>query len=63
MNYLIKYDNALNQGIEDFMIFEKFGNGLTRFAKANKSVKAVIESMNKTLSEDGASLVGFQLIE
>lgn len=59
MNYLIKYDNALNQGVEDFMIFEQFGNGLTRFAKANKSVKSVLESMNKTLSKDGASLIGF----
>lgn len=63
MNYLIKYDEALNNGAKDFMIFEQFGNGLTRFAKANKSVKSVLESMNKTLSEDGAALIGFQLIE
>ena len=63
MNYLIKYDEALNNGTKDFMIFEQFGNGLIRFAKANKSVKSVIESMNKTLSEDGAALIGFQLIE
>ena len=63
MDYLVKYNNALNQGLQDFMVFEKFGNGLARFAKANKSVKAVIESMNDILREDGASLVGFQLIE
>ena len=63
MSYLLRYDNALNQGIEDYMIFEQFGQGLTQYAKGNKSVKDVIKQMNETLAHDGVSLIGFQLIE
>ena len=63
MSYLLRYDNALNQGIEDFMIFEQFGQGLTQYAKGNKSVKDVIKQMNETLANDGVSLIAFQLIE
>jgi len=63
MNYLIKYEEALNQGIEDFKIFEQFGQGLVKYSKGNPSVKAVIKDMNKTLAENCAALVGFQLIE
>ena len=63
MTYLLRYDSALNNGAKDFMLFEQFGQGLTKFAKGNKSVKAVIEQMNQTIATDGAALVGFQLIE
>lgn len=63
MTYLLKYDNALNNGVKDFTIFEQFGQGLTQYAKGNAAVKNVIKQMNETLATDGASLVGFQLIE
>ena len=63
MTYLLRYDSALNNGAQDFMLFEQFGQGLTKYAKGNKAVKAVIEQMNQTLATDGAALVGYQLIE
>ncbi len=63
MNYLVEYNNALSNGAQDFMLFEQFGQGLTKYAKGNKSVKSVIEQMNNTLATDGANLVGYQLIE
>ena len=63
MSYLMEYDRAITNGAKEFMIFEDFGNGLTTFAKGNKAVKNVIESMNKTLASYGVPLVGFQLIE
>jgi len=59
MSYLMEYDRAINNGAKEFMIFEDFGNGLTTFAKGNKAVKNVIESMNKTLASYGVPLVGF----
>ena len=63
MSYLINYNNALANGAQDFMLFEQFGQGLAKYAKGNKSIKAVIEQMNNTLATDGANLVGYQLIE
>lgn len=63
MSYLLNYNTALNSGAKDFLLFEQFGQGLTRFAKGNSSVKKVIDAMNETLATDGAALVGFRLIE
>ena len=59
MSYLLRYDTALNSGIQDFMIFEQFGQGLLNYSKGNKSVKNVINKMNETLENDGSSLIGF----
>lgn len=63
MSYIHEYETALDNGAKDFLLFERFGNGLTKFSRANKKVKAVIEKMNKLLATDGVALVGFQLIE
>ena len=59
MTYLLRYDNALKQGVKDFMVFEQFGQGLTTFSKGNKAVKTVISKMNETLKNDGSALVGY----
>lgn len=63
MSFLIRYDKAITDGTKEFMIFEDFGNGLTKFASGNPTVKKVIENMNQTLASYGMPLVGFQLIE
>ena len=63
MSYIHEYETALDNGAKDFLLFERFGNGLTKFSRANKKVKSVIEKMNKLLATDGVALVGFQLIE
>ncbi|MBO6273690.1 hypothetical protein J6O48_13075 [bacterium] len=59
MSYIHEYETALDNGAKDFLLFERFGNGLTKFSRANKKVKAVIEKMNKLLATDGVALVGF----
>ena len=63
MSYIHEYETALDNGAKDFLLFERFGNGLTKFSRANKKVKSVIEKMNKLLATDGVALVGYQLIE
>jgi len=63
MSYLSNYDKAVTNGAKEYMIFEEFGNGLTKFARGNRAVKNVIESMNQVLATYGMPLVGFQLLE
>lgn len=63
MSYLIDYDNALKSGKKDFLLFESFGRGLSRYAKGNKAVKDVINAMNETLNKYGNELQSYLIIE
>ena len=63
MSFLVRFDHRLNEGEKEFMLFEEFGQGLSKFAKANKAVKSVITQMNETLKESGNELEGYMLIE
>ena len=63
MSYLVRFDNRLNNGEKEFMLFEEFGQGLARFAKGNSAIKSVINQMNETLAEAGNELETFMLIE
>lgn len=63
MSYLIEYDNALKSGKKDFLLFESFGRGLSRYAKGNKAVKDVINAMNETLNKYGNELQSYLIIE
>jgi hypothetical protein len=63
MSFLVRFDHRLNEGEKEFMLFEEFGQGLSKFAKANKAVKSVITQMNETLAESGNELEGYMLIE
>ena len=63
MNMLVRYDNMLNNGAKDFMIFEQFGNELSRYTSGNKNIKNIIKEMNESISENGMELMGYQLIE
>ena len=63
MSFLVRFDHRLNEGEKEFMLFEEFGQGLSKFAKANKAVKSVITQMNETLAQSGNELEGYMLIE
>jgi len=64
MTYLNNYHNLLNSNtVKEFMVYEKFGQGLAQYATGNKEVKAVIEQMNETLENYGNELQAYTLIE
>lgn len=64
MTYLNNYNNLLNSGnTKEFMLFEQFGQGLTKYATGNKAVKNVINEMNDTINNYGNELEAYRLIE
>lgn len=63
MSYLVRFDRRLNEGEKEFMLFEEFGQGLAKYAKANSTIKSVITQMNETLASAGNELEIYMLIE
>lgn len=63
MSYLLQFDERLNSGEQDYKMFNEFGNGLKVFAKGNKSIKKVLESMNSTLREHASELEAYTIID
>lgn len=63
MTFLISYENMLNNGAKDFMLYEKFGKGLEEFARGNKVIKSILETMNETMREHAEELKVYTIIE
>lgn len=63
MSYIMRFNESLDRGGKDFMLFEQFGKGLEQFATGNKIIKGVINEMNEVIKEHGNELNAFKLIE
>lgn len=63
MSYIMRFNEALERGAKDFMLFEQFGKGLEQFATGNKIIKGVINEMNEVIEKHGNELNAFKLIE
>lgn len=63
MTFLLNYESMLNNGVKDFMLYEKFGKGLEAFARGNKVIKSILETMNETMSEHASELKVYTIIE
>lgn len=63
MTFLIGYENMLNNGAKDFMLYEQFGKGLEEFARGNKVIKSILETMNEVMREHASELKAYVIIE
>ena len=63
MSYLTRFDEAINRGAKQFLLFEEFGTGLSQFATGNKIIKGVINKMNEINAEHNSDLNTYKLIE
>lgn len=63
MSCLLNFDQSLNEGAKEFMLFKSFRNSLLPFAKGNRSVKTVLEQMDMTIANNGNELEAYTVIE
>lgn len=61
-SYLLRYEENVNKGIPQFLLYENFAQGLQQFTAGNKAVQSVIETVNQTLRENANLLEALKIV-